>query len=221
MARYGKEGWMPNLNRRTAAEFIRTALLVAAVIGSGIMGERLAGGNVAIALLANTLATGTALIVLILTFGGVSGAHLNPAVTLADAVEGGIRWREVPAYIAAQCMGGIAGTALAHAMFGLQLFSQSQHVRSGPSQVLSEFMATFGLLSVIWGCSRLRQESVPFAVGAYITAAYLVYSFNVICQSCSYGCAHIDEYIFRGAPSRCARIHRCAIIRRNGCNSVF
>jgi protein-tyrosine-phosphatase len=112
------------------------------------------------------------LVALILAFGKISGAHLNPAVTVADALEGGIRWREVPAYLAAQFVGGVVGTAIAHLMFGLSLFSVSQHARSGTAQVFSEFIATFGLLAVIWGSSRLRPNSVAFAVGAYITAAY-------------------------------------------------
>lgn len=160
------------LSRRFVAEFLGTGFLVAAVVGSGIMGEKLAGGNVAIALLANTIATGAVLIVLILTFGPVSGAHLNPAVTLAVAVEGGIGWIEVAPYLAAQCFGAIAGTITAHAMFGLPVISLSQHARNGPAQVFSEFIATFGLMCVIWGCSRTRAEAVPVAVGAYITAAY-------------------------------------------------
>jgi glycerol uptake facilitator-like aquaporin len=136
------------------------------------MGERLAGGNVAIALLANTIATGAALLALILTFGPISGAHFNPAVTLADALEHGIPWSEVPAYIAAQCAGGILGAVVAHLMFGLRWHSQSSHSRQGWALVFSEFVATFGLLSVIWGCSRLRSDAVPFAVASYITAAY-------------------------------------------------
>jgi glycerol uptake facilitator-like aquaporin len=158
--------------RRVTAEFLGTAFLVATVVGSGIMAERLAGGNVAIALLANTLATGAILVALIFTFGGISGAHFNPAVTVADALEHGISWREVPGYIGAQCLGGIAGTAAAHLMFGLPVISLSRHARSGGAQVFNEFIATFGLLAVIWGCSRARANSVPFAVGAYITAAY-------------------------------------------------
>jgi glycerol uptake facilitator-like aquaporin len=161
-----------SLKRRSTAEFIGTAILVATVVGSGVMGEELAGGNVALALLANTLATGAVLVALILTFGGISGAHFNPAVTLADALERGLEWREVPWYIAAQLAGGLTGAAVAHLMFKLPLFSVSQHARAGSSQVFSEFIATFGLLSVIWGCSRLRANAVPFAVGAYITAAY-------------------------------------------------
>jgi len=161
-----------NISRRVAAVFIGTGFLVAAVVGSGIMAERLAGGNIAIALLANTIATGAALAALILTFGTVSGAHLNPAVSLADTLEGGLKWREAAAYIVAQCLGGISGALTAHAMFGLPILSLSQHVRSGGAQVLSEFVATFGLLCVIWGCSRARSSAVPFAVAAYITAAY-------------------------------------------------
>lgn len=160
------------LTRRIAAEFVGTAFLLAAVVGSGIMGERLAGGNVAIALLANTIATGAALVALILTFGPISGAHFNPAVTLADAIEHGVAWLDAVAYIFAQCLGAITGTVTAHLMFGLSVLSVSHHVRSGSAQVFSEFIATFGLLSVIWGCSRLRSEMVPLAVGAYITAAY-------------------------------------------------
>jgi glycerol uptake facilitator-like aquaporin len=147
-------------------------MLLAAVVGSGVMGERLSGGNVAIALLANTLATGAALVALILTFGPISGAHFNPAVTLADASQGGLSWREVPAYVIAQLAGAFAGVAAAHLMFGLPLFSASRHVRSGAAQMFSEFIATFGLLAVIWGCVRFRPQSVPFAVAAYITAAY-------------------------------------------------
>jgi glycerol uptake facilitator-like aquaporin len=161
-----------NLRARLAAEFLGSAFLVAAVIGSGVMGERLAAGNVAIALLANTIATGAALVALILTFGPISGAHLNPAVTLANAMEHGIPWREAGAYMLVQCAGGVAGAIVAHLMFGLRWYSFSSHSRHGWTLVLSEFVATFGLLSVIWGCSRLRSGVVPFAVASYITAAY-------------------------------------------------
>jgi glycerol uptake facilitator-like aquaporin len=160
------------LARRIAAEAVGTAFLLAAVVGSGIMGERLAEGNVAIALLANTLATGAMLVTLILTFGPISGAHFNPAVTLADASQSGVAWREVPGYIAAQLLGAFAGVVLAHLMFGEAVFSASRHVRAGGAQLFSEFVATFGLLCVIWGCARLRSSAVPFAVGAYITGAY-------------------------------------------------
>jgi len=161
-----------DLPRRVAAEAIGTALLLATVIGSGIMGERLCGGNVAIALLANTIATGAGLVALILTFGPISGAHFNPAVTLADATQGGIAWRDVPAYLAAQLAGAFAGVAAAHGMFGEPVFFASQHVRTGMAQWFSEFVATFGLLATIWGVVRRRSNAVPFAVGAYITAAY-------------------------------------------------
>jgi glycerol uptake facilitator-like aquaporin len=161
-----------NLRARLAAEFVGSAFLVAAVVGSGIMGERLSGGNVAIALLANTIATGAALVALILTFGPISGAHLNPVVTLADAIEHGIAWPDALAYIVVQCTGGIAGAIIAHLMFGLRWYSLSSHSRHGWSLILSEFIATFGLLSVIWGCSRLRSGAVPFAVASYIIAAY-------------------------------------------------
>jgi glycerol uptake facilitator-like aquaporin len=162
----------PSLSRRLVAEFAGTLFLLAAVVGSGIMGERLVAGNMALALLANTIATGAALVALILAFGPISGAHLNPAVTLADAWQGGIAWREAPAYIAAQVAGAFAGVATAHFMFGLPLFFASTHVRSGAAQLFSEFIAAFGLLSVIWGCLRHLPAAVPFAVGAYITAAY-------------------------------------------------
>ncbi|MFL6231424.1 MAG: aquaporin [Pyrinomonadaceae bacterium] len=162
----------PNLIRRAVSEAVGTALLLAAVVGSGIMGERLSGGNVAVALLANSLSTGAALVALILTFGQVSGAHFNPAVTLADATQRGISWRDAPAYITAQVAGAFAGVAAAHLMFGEPLYSASRHARAGAAQLLGEFVATFGLLSVVWGCARLRSAAVPFAVGAYITAAY-------------------------------------------------
>jgi glycerol uptake facilitator-like aquaporin len=161
----------PSLPRRCVAEFVGSAFLVATVIGSGVMAERLSDGNVALALLANTIATGAVLVALIFAFGGVS-AHFNPVVSVMDAVERGLFWRDVPYYIICQVVGGIVGTIAAHLMFGLSIVSLSRHVRSGPSQVFSEFIATFGLIAVIWGCSRLRSNVVPIAVGAYITAAY-------------------------------------------------
>jgi glycerol uptake facilitator-like aquaporin len=161
-----------SLARRVVAEFLGTAFLVAAVIGSGVMGDRLANGNVAVALLANTIATGAALVALILAFGQVSGAHFNPVVTLMDALEKGLPWAETPHYVIGQVLGGITGAVVAHLMFALPAISLSRHARSGPPQIFSEFVATFGLISVIWGCSRLRSNAVAFAVGAYITAAY-------------------------------------------------
>jgi glycerol uptake facilitator-like aquaporin len=160
------------LSRRIVAETLGAAFLLAAVVGSGIMGEKLADGNVALALLANTLATGAMLVTLIFTFGPISGAHLNPAVTLADAFQGGIGWSDVPAYIAAQVLGAFIGVGAAHLMFGEAMIQLSQHVRAGGAQLFSEFVATFGLLCVIWGCVRLRPEAVPIAVGLYITGAY-------------------------------------------------
>lgn len=160
------------LSKRVTAEAVGTAMLLAAVVGSGIMGQRLSNGNVAMALLANSIATGAALVALILAFGPISGAHFNPAVTLADATQKGLAWREVPAYLIAQCSGAVVGVMVANLMFGLPLISLSTHIRSGPAQIFSEFIATFGLLAVIWGCSRTQMASVPYAVGAYITAAY-------------------------------------------------
>ena len=162
-----------NLFPRLVSEFLGTAFLVAAVVGSGIMAERLAGGNIALALLANTIATGAALVALILTFGPISGAHLNPAVSLAIGTRGLMPWPDVLAYIAVQFPGGILGTLLAHVMFAQPIFSLSHHQRAGWPQLLSEFVATFGLVSVIWGCSRVESAmATPIAVGAYITAAY-------------------------------------------------
>ena len=161
-----------DLTRRLTAEAIGTAMLLAAVVGSGIMATRLSGGNDAIALLANTIATAAALVALILTFGCISGAHFNPAVSMADAWQGGLRWREVPAYTLAQLIGAVMGVWVAHLMFGERLLMLSLQPRSGPAQMVSEFVATFGLLSVIRGCSRRRSDAVPFAVAAYIAAAY-------------------------------------------------
>ena len=158
--------------RRAVAELLGTAFLLTAIIGSGIMAERLAGGNVAITLLANTIATGAALVALILAFGPISGAHLNPAVTLGQALQRQMPWREVPAYVLAQMAGAFLGVAAANVMFGYPLFFASSRARSGADQVLSEFIATFGLLIVIGNCAKSRAPAVPFAVGAYITAAY-------------------------------------------------
>jgi glycerol uptake facilitator-like aquaporin len=162
----------PGLSIRVVAEFLGTAFLVAAVVGSGIMAERLCNGNVGLALLANTIATGAALAALILTFAPISGAHMNPAVSLSEALQGALPWAEVLPYVGAQLTGGICGTALADAMFGLAVFMPSRHARAGAAQWLSEFVATFGLLLVIWGSSRARSGAVAFAVASYIMAAY-------------------------------------------------
>lgn len=161
-----------SLGRQALSEFLGTALLLATVVGSGIMGERLSSGNVAVALLANTLATGAALVALILTFGPISGAHMNPAVTLVEMSRGSFPKRSVLAYLCAQILGAVAGVAAAHAMFGEPIFAASTHVRSGAAQLFSEFIATFGLVAIILGTVRHRPSAVPFAVGAYITAAY-------------------------------------------------
>lgn len=162
-----------NLGRRVVAEGLATALLLAAVVGSGIMGDRLSGGNVALALLANTLATGAILVALILAFGPISGAQMNPAVTLTDAWHGSIPWPDAGAYVVAQGIGATLGVAAAHAMFSEPLFALSQHARGGPSQLWSECVATFGLVAIIAGCSRSRSSTtIALAVGAYITAAY-------------------------------------------------
>lgn len=158
--------------RRLVAEGLGTALLLAVVVGSGIMAERLAGGNVAIALLANAIATGAGLIALILMFGTVSGAHFNPVVTLSEAWQKNMPASDVLPYIAVQIAGAFAGVAAAHLMFGEPVFFASEHVRTGPAQWWSEFVATFGLLAMIIGCSRSRPALTPFAVAAYITAAY-------------------------------------------------
>lgn len=162
----------PALSRQIAAELLGTAFLVAAVIGSGIMAERLSAGNVAIALLANSIATGAALVAIILAFGGISGAHFNPAVSISDMLAGGLSRREAAFYVIAQFFGGLIGTAVAHLMFSEPIYSLSQHPRHGIGQLFSEFVAAFGLMAVIWGCSRSRANMVPFAVAAYITAAY-------------------------------------------------
>jgi glycerol uptake facilitator-like aquaporin len=159
-------------SRRAAAEFAGTALLLSAIVGSGIMAERLFAGNAGLALLANAIATGGALAALILAFGPISGAHFNPAVTLADAWQGGISWAAVVPYVVAQVAGALCGTALANGMFGLPLFAISGHARSGPGMLVSEFVATFGLLGVIWGCARAPSGATPYAVAAYIVAAF-------------------------------------------------
>jgi glycerol uptake facilitator-like aquaporin len=158
--------------RRLAAEGLGTALLLMIVIGSGIMGERLAGGNAAIALLGNTLATGAGLVVLITIFGPLSGAHFNPAVTLAFALRGEIAWPLAGAYVAVQMLGGVAGVWAAHAMFAEPILQVSTKLRDGSSQGLSEFVATFGLIGTIIGCLRFRAEATPWMVGLYITSAY-------------------------------------------------
>jgi len=157
---------------RLTAEAIGTAMLLAAIVGSGIMGERLSGGNDGLALLANALATGGVLAALILTFGRISGAHFNPVVTLAEAIRGAVSAREVPAYIGAQLLGAFAGTGLANLMFEMPVFFASTRIRTGGGQWISEAVATFGLVAVIAGCVRFRPGAVAGGVGAYITGVY-------------------------------------------------
>jgi glycerol uptake facilitator-like aquaporin len=161
-----------SVSRRLAAEFLGTAFLLMAVVGSGIMGDRLSGGNVAIALLANSIATGAALLALIFTFGPVSGAHFNPAVTLAFALRKEFDWKIVPLYSLVQIGGAFFGVLCAHIMFGLPAFSISQHARAGGPQLFSEAIATLGLLLVIASCAKYHAPAVPYAVGGYIAAAY-------------------------------------------------
>jgi glycerol uptake facilitator-like aquaporin len=158
--------------RPLVAECVGTALLLAAIVGSGIMGERLAGGNIAVALLANTIATAAALVALILALGPISGAHFNPLVSFADASQGGVSWPLACGYAAAQLVGAAVGVAAADYMFDVPVYAWSRHAHAGLPQAFSEVIATFGLLGVIWGCSRRRADAVPFAVGAYIAAAY-------------------------------------------------
>ena len=155
-----------------AIEGVATAFLLIAVVGSGIMAERVCGGNIGLALLANAIATGGALVALILAFGPRSGAHMNPAVTLAAALTGGLRWPAVPAYVLAQIMGAVAGVWLAHLMFALPVLQFSTHVRTGFGQWLAEGIATYGLLATIWGCRAHAAPVTAFAVAAYITGAY-------------------------------------------------
>ena len=161
-----------SLSRKLAAEALGTALLLAVVVGSGIMGARLSGGVSALALLGNTLATGAALTVLIAVLGPISGAHFNPAVTFAFLLRREIEWKTALAYAAIQVASGIAGVFIAHAMFGEPLMQISTKLRDGAAQAFSEFIATFGLLAAIWGTLRFRSEFTPISVGLYITAAY-------------------------------------------------
>ena len=161
-----------SVGKRLTAEALGSALLVAVVIGSGIMGERLAVGNPAVALLANAIATGAGLFVLVSVFGPISGAHFNPVVSAAFAVRRELPWSALPGYVAAQIAGACLGAMLAHAMFALPILEVSTHVRAGPSQAFSEVVATFGLLLTIFGVLRFRPGATPAAVGLYITSAY-------------------------------------------------
>jgi glycerol uptake facilitator-like aquaporin len=163
---------MPNLLRRLVSEGLGTAFLLAAVVGSGIMAQKLSGGNDALALLCNTLPTGAILTVLILVFGPLSGAHFNPAVSIAFALRGELPWTDAAAYVAVQVIGGVLGVWCAHLMFELPVWQMSLNMRTGAGQWLAEFVATFGLLLTIFGCVARNPAAVPYAVGLYITAAY-------------------------------------------------
>lgn len=162
----------PHIGRRAIAEAVGTAMLLAVVVGSGIMAQNLFPDSVGLALLANALATGGGLVALILTFGGISGAHFNPVVTIFEAASGGRPWRDVPPYVAAQVIGGITGVLATHVMFEHRVLEMSTKDRSGLPLMFSEFIATFGLIAVIWGVVRKRSEAVPYAVAGYIVAAY-------------------------------------------------
>jgi len=207
--------------RRLCGEALGTAFLLAAIVGSGIMGERLANGNNAIALLANTLATGAALVALILTFGPISGAHFNPAVSLCDAMLGGISWKLFTGYITAQIIGAFVGVACPHAMFGFPLFSASQHLRSGPPQVFSEIVATFGLLAVIWGVVRSRPMVVPFCGRRLHNRCLLVYRVDIICESgCNYRACR-DEHLRRHPARRRTGVRVGAGVRSRSVNHAL
>jgi len=206
---------MPSLAQRAFAEWLGTAFLLAAVVGSGIMAAKLAGGNQAIALLCNTLPTGAILSVLIIVFGPVSGAHLNPAVSLAFALRGEIRPATAVAYLAAQVVGGIVGVWAAHLMFELPLWQLSMTVRTGSGQWLAEAIATFGLLLTIFGCAARTPSAVPYAVGLYITAAYWFTastSFANPADHCAFAIGHVCWY----RPKWGAVVRRGAV-RRNAC----
>ncbi len=192
-----------SLARRIAAEYLGTAFLVAAVVGSGIMGERLAGGNVALALLANTIATGAALVALILAFGPISGAHLNPVVTLSDALEKGLPWKETSLYISGQVLGGVSGTMVAHLMFGLPVVSLSRHARSGGSQIFSEFIATFGPSFGDLGIFAPPREHRPICRRSLYRRGLLVYRIDLLCESRRDDRPIVDRHLFWHSPHRC------------------
>ena len=202
-----------NLARRATAEAVGTAFLLAAVVGSGVMAERLAGGNVAIALLANAIATGGALVAIILAFGPISGAHLNPVVTIADAWQRGLAWRDVPAYIGAQLVGALVGVATANAMFGLPPIFVSHHVRTGGSAWLGEFVATFGLLAVIWGLRSIEARRDALCGRGLHRRRILVYIVDVFRKSGGDDRAIAKRYLYRYSSDRRRAVHRRAARR--------
>ena len=198
-----------SLPQRLAAETLETAFLLAAVVGSGIMAAKLAGGNDALALLCNTLPTGAILTVLILTFGPLSGAHFNPAVSIAFALRREIVWRDTVYYIAAQIIGGIVGVWAAHLMFELPVWQISVHTRSGAGQWLAEFVATFGLLLTILGCAARTPAAIPYAVGLYITAAYW-FTASTSFANPAVTIARLISDTFAGIAPSGIIVHRCA-----------
>jgi glycerol uptake facilitator-like aquaporin len=204
------------LSKRLAAEALGTALLVATVVGSGIMGEKLAGGNVALALLGNTLPTGAILVVLILALGPISGAHFNPAVSLIMGLRKEHPWREFLPYATAQIVGGCMGTLIAHSMFELPLIEFAIKARTGPAQWFAEFVATFGLMITILALSRFRAEAIPVAVGPVHHGGLLVHGVHFLRESRRHSRARVDEYLFRHRAGRCSHVHRRAASGRFG-----
>jgi hypothetical protein len=190
---------MQALPKRAVAETLGTAMLLAAVVGSGIMGERLAAGNVAVALLANTIATGAALVVLILTFGPISGAHINPAVTFASAWQRHTPWREVPVYVSAQTGGAILGVVVAHLMFELPLLSVSQHARAGSAQMFSEFCGDLWLAAGDLGGREISAGGSAVRGGCLHHRGLLVYGFDFVCEPRSDDRAIADRYVHNNA----------------------
>ena len=200
------------LLRRIVAEGLGIAFLLAEWLAQDEFREELAGGNIAIALLANTLATGATLITLLFTFGPTSGAQFNPAVTLANASQVGISWSDAPAYLAAEVSGAFTGVALAHLMFGEALLQFSHHTRAGGGQLFSESIATFGLLCVFWGCAGFRSEAV--SVGLYITGAYWFTASTLLCESRGNDCTSVHRQLCRNLASRYAGLCSSATPRR-------
>ncbi len=209
------------LTRRLLSEGLGTAFLLATVVGSGIMGNNLAGGNAALALLGNTLPTGAILVVLILILGSVSGAHMNPAVSLAFALRRELPWRDFAGYVAAQLVGAIIGVLTAHLMFALPVWQISTHVRQGSAQWFSEGIATFGLLLTVFGCVGARAVGRALRGRTLHHSGLLVHGVNVVCQSRGDGVARSFRYVFRNSASRSSRIHRRAIDRRVGGGRAF
>ena len=209
------------LDRRLMAEWLGTFSLLATVVGSGIMAERLAGGNVAVALLGNTIPTGAILVVLITVFGPISGAHFNPAVTLSFALRREIAPREAALYVMVQILGGIIGVLAAHVMFEHRLIDPSTTARTGIGQWVGEFVATFGLIGTILACLKARPQAVPMAVGLYINGSLLVHLVHLVCQPSRYDRTWVLGYICRNLAGRYCRIYCDAIDRSRSRDKVL